>query len=136
MSAAAHQHTALPFSEIQYFRIPFTQALDLVGKRHVFMRNGFAYVPQSHMVSIIVARFRMHLSRELLQASHVFPLVSRDPRLAPLLKGVHQQYVGKDYAQNEQKEGVVTPENLDLIAKQSMPLCMRNLHTGIALRDH
>ena len=35
-----------------------SQALDLVGKRKVLIRGGLAYVPSSHVTSIIVARFR------------------------------------------------------------------------------
>ena len=57
------------FQQLQYFRIPFVQALDLVGRRQVFLQNGMAYVPQSQLVSIIVARFRMSLSRALLQVA-------------------------------------------------------------------
>lgn len=62
------------FQQLQYFRIPFVQALDLVGKRQVFLQNGMAFVPQSQLVSIIVARFRMSLSRALLQVSSAYPM--------------------------------------------------------------
>lgn len=60
----------------------------------------------------------------------MFPLVSKDPRLAPLLQGVHRQYVGQDFSQQKALAGTITPENIDLMAERSMPLCMRQLHKG------
>jgi len=119
-----------------FYKIPFTQALDLVGKRQVYLEGGFAFVPGTNLVSIIVSRFRAALSKSLLQAKAAFPIVSQDPRLAPLLNGVHRQYVGNtDFASKALALGEVTPESMDEVAKRSMPLCMSKLH-GVLKRDH
>jgi hypothetical protein len=39
-------------------RIPFVQALKLMGKREVYIEAGFAFVPLTSLVSIIITRVR------------------------------------------------------------------------------
>ena len=41
-----------------YYKVPFTQATDLIGRREVYLEAGFAYVPLQRVVAIVVARFR------------------------------------------------------------------------------
>mmetsp|Transcript_82201 Transcript_82201/g.232734 ORF Transcript_82201/g.232734 Transcript_82201/m.232734 type:complete len:376 (-) Transcript_82201:212-1339(-) len=123
-------------SNTDFFKVPFAQALDLVAKRKVLVKGGMAYVPSSNVTSIVVARFRTNLSKSLLVAAQSFGAVAGDPRVGPLLQGVHRQYVGdQDFANNNGQEGIFTPEHLDQIADQSMPLCMRGLHKGVK-QDH
>jgi DNA primase large subunit len=58
----------------------------LVGKREVYLERGSAYVPLQRLVSIIVTRFRMNLSRALAEAANSFDIVGSDSRIGPLLK--------------------------------------------------
>jgi len=118
-----------------FFKVPFAQALDLVSKRKVLIKGGMAYVPSSNVTSIVVARFRTNLSKSLLVAAQSFGAVANDPRVGPLLQGVHRQYVGEQDFNSNGQEGIFTPEHLDQIADQSMPLCMRGLHKGVK-QDH
>jgi DNA primase large subunit len=74
-----------------YYKVPFAQALGLVKHRQVFLEAGWAYVPLSNLVSIIVTRFRMHLSRALVVASNSFHMVGDDSRIGPLLKNMNKQ---------------------------------------------
>jgi DNA primase large subunit len=67
-------------------RIPFTEALQLVQMRSVYLQGGFAYVPLKHVLNVIVTRFRMNLSRSLSLATHFFDTVSADNRIGSLLK--------------------------------------------------
>ena len=46
-------------------QVPFTEALDLVQKRKVYLRKGMAYVPYDDMISILLAVYRTHLSQAL-----------------------------------------------------------------------
>ena len=120
------------FSSTTYFKIPFIQALDLIQSRQVFLQNGYAYVPTPRLVSIITARFRMHISKSLAHASIAFPhVVSESERIAPLLKSMNQQYIGKDYTNVSKTEGTVTAETVGSHVDRSMPLCMRQLHKGL-----
>ena len=50
------------FRDESYYKIPFSQALDLVSSRQIFVSKGFAYVPTLKLVSTIVARFRSNIS--------------------------------------------------------------------------
>lgn len=126
--------TPLNFSELRFYKVPFTQALDLVANRSVLLSFGYAYVPTAKLVSIIVARFRMNLSKELISAANMFQHVSADPRIGQLLKNMNKQYVGKDYSK---ADGVdrLTPDKVGQAAELHFPLCMRNLHDALA-RDH
>lgn len=47
---------------VEYYKVPFTEALDLVRHRKVYLQAGYAYVPNDELVSIITAMFRSHLS--------------------------------------------------------------------------
>lgn len=114
----------------QFFRIPFTQALDLVCHRQVFLENGFAYVPVERLVSIIVARFRSNLSRGLLDAFSSYPYILADTRIAPLVSNMSKQYTGKDFSQVKSADAV-NINDLDTLADRSMPMCMRVLHKNL-----
>jgi len=114
----------------QFFRIPFTQALDLVAHRQVFLEAGFAYVPVERLVSIIVARFRSSLSRGLLDAFGSMPYVLADGRIAPLVNNMAKQYTGKDFSETKSGD-TVNVNDLDMLADRSMPLCMRVLHKNL-----
>jgi DNA primase large subunit len=107
-----------------FFKVPFEHALDLVKSRAVLLRQGFAYVPVSRVVTIVVAHFGKILDEALSHASKVWsdryclspfdqmlnnpillyirknlPFITSDVRLAPLLLNMSKQYVGPDYAQ-------------------------------------
>lgn len=48
-----------------YYKVPFTEALDLVRQRKVYLQAGYAYVPSDELVSIVTSMFRAHLSLAL-----------------------------------------------------------------------
>ena len=66
----------------------------------------------------------------------MFPVAAQDPRLAPLLSGVHKQYVGQQFdGKDAAAMSKLTPETIDAVAGNSMPLCMMRLHSALK-RDH
>jgi len=118
-----------------FYKVPYTQALSLISHREVFLKAGFAYVPLSKLVSTIVARFRTSLARALAEATNQFDMVtSSDPRIGPLLKNMNKQYMGRDFTKGPITDKLI-PESVDATAENNMPLCMKNLHTGLK-RDH
>jgi DNA primase large subunit len=119
-----------------YFRVPFEEALELVSRRQALIRSGFAYVPRDKMVSIIVARFRSQVSQNLALASKSISSILKDERLAPLIKNMPKQYIGRDYSNAKAKAGQVTPQQLDTLSQTSMPLCMNHLHTKLKNENH
>ncbi len=86
--------------------------------------------------SIVTSIFRDHLYESLIHASKAFSaVVADDIRIGPMLKNMSQLYTGRDYSSNADADGTVTSQNIDDLAKQSMPLCMRQLHDGLKI-DH
>ncbi len=119
-----------------FYKVPFTRALSLMRSRQVYIEAGMAYVPLSRLVSIIIATYRAQLSRALVEASNIFDYsVANDPRIAPLLKNMNKQYVGKDFSKSEGSIGKLTADMVDKAAESSMPLCMKNLHNALK-KDH
>ena len=132
---SGNSSTALSLNEFSneiFYKIPFTQALDLISSRQVFVSKGFAYVPTPKLVSTIVARFRSHVSGSLSRASLTFndAIAGDEERIGPLLKNMNQTYTGKDYSQSKIVGGI-SPQNIDELSKRSMPLCMRQLQAGL-----
>lgn len=116
------------------YKVPFQQALSLLAGRSVYLEAGFAYVPFQRLVSIIITRFRTLLSRALVEASTYFGHISGDSRIAPLLKNLNKQYVGKDFSQGI-SGSALAPDQVDNAAEHHMPLCMKNLHLNLK-HDH
>jgi len=54
-------------------RVPFKEAISLVGRRAVFLYQGVAYVPIKELQQIAVAHFRARLSSELVKAFKYLP---------------------------------------------------------------
>ena len=48
-----------------FSQVPFTEALDLVRGRKVLLKQGYAFVPQHDLVSILLSVFRSQLSQAL-----------------------------------------------------------------------
>ena len=120
----------------EFYRVPFQQALSLVSKRAVFLDKGDAIVPLDKLESTLVNRFRIHLSRALMEAAQLFDHVSGDTRIAPLLKNMNKQYVGKDFSKSAGGSlGKLTLDVVDEAAERNMPLCMKNLHDNLK-KDH
>lgn len=122
----------LNFASTEFYKVPFQQALHMLSTRQVYIEKGFAYLPIGKLVATVVSRFRILLSRALIEASQMFDHVSGDTRIGPLLKNMNKQYIGKDF--NKSSGGSVdklTPEIIDEAADNNMPLCMKNLHQNL-----
>jgi len=122
--------------EMNYFRVPFEQALDLITRRQVFVHDGFAFVPRERLINLLQRRFREQLSRALALAAKAMPRVLSDARLMPLLKNISRQYLGKDYGTEVKILDRVTPAMVDQLSRSSMPLCMSNLHISLREQHH
>lgn len=82
-----------------YYKVPFLQALQLIGSRSVYLERGMAFVPLTRLVHILTLKFRQNLSLALAEASKAFDVVVHgDSRIAPLLKNMAKQFVGNDFS--------------------------------------
>ena len=118
------------------YAVPFTQALELVAKRQVIIQRGKVYVPDSKVYPILVAKFRMELSKSLALLSHT-SLATEETRIGPLLENLHQCL-----AEPEPQGLDGSTHGLSLTAavvpslQAHMPLCMRQLQTGMERDRH
>jgi DNA primase large subunit len=119
------------------YRVPFTQALDLVQHRQVFVKKGMAYIPESKLLSLVTARFRSNLSRQLVLLSAV-PTTPALQRTQGFLKNVATVHAIKDeYLENGAgADGVrLTANNVQAHLKH-MPLCMAQLQMALNKEKH
>uniref|UniRef100_A0A034W7G2 DNA primase large subunit n=1 Tax=Bactrocera dorsalis TaxID=27457 RepID=A0A034W7G2_BACDO len=119
---------------LDFYKVPFTQVLDLVRTRRCYLKNGFAYVNTHDFVSIIAVIQLNEIEHGLQSAQKLIREVEADERIFHLLKSLHTSYTGKDYALN--KEGIVSPESLDQLSKKSFPICMRGCHEYLRTNHH
>jgi DNA primase large subunit len=124
------------FTKTTFFKVPFTEALDLVMTRQCYVHGGYAFVPQHRLIVILVARFRVSLSKSLTQASLAFTHITgveESSRIAPLLYTMNSQYTGRSY-DTSVRHSSFDGSNVDNFV-QNMPLCMSQLHQGLQ-SDH
>ena len=61
---AASRHVK-DLNDVEFYKVPFEKALDLVSQRSVFLSKGFVYVPSTELGSLITSQFRLNLSKSL-----------------------------------------------------------------------
>ena len=122
------------------WQVRFEEVVDLIRQRRVFLRAGYAYVPQSDLVSIVATRVRAFLSKQLSMHARAWPALREEEaeRLSTFLEQLATSYVGgDDYADGAGKSGVkVSPADLQNLAKRSMPLCMSNMYHKLTETHH
>ncbi|XP_077991437.1 DNA primase large subunit-like [Glandiceps talaboti] len=119
-----------------FFKVPFIEALDLVKSRKVYLERGYAYVPRSDLVSIILSAFRSNLSHALAVTARAVPYLEEDSRLLPMLTSLSKQYLGQDYTSKKGPGEKISIDQIDSLSKKSFPLCMRHLHESLRQEHH
>ena len=118
------------------YAVPFAQALDLIATRQCYLKAGYAYVPHSKVVSIVVAKFRTHLARTLaLMANSTAAFWDQKDapeatRVTPLLQHMHRSMVDEQQPASHTLGRQLTA-NTVVDSVPNMPLCMRQLHSGL-----
>ena len=119
------------------YRVPFTQALDLVQHRQVYVKAGKAYIPESKLLNLVTAKFRTNLSRQLALLSAVpsTPSLQRTTGFLKNVATVHAQQ--DDYLQDGgAADGLkLTANNVPTHLKH-MPLCMAQLQVALGRDKH
>lgn len=120
-----------------FYKVNFEQAIELVRKRQVYLEKGYAYVPKTDLMTLIVGAFRAKLSAALTATSRALPNLEEDSRLLPMLGNLSKQYLGNDYgATNGTEKRKVTPGSIPQLAQESFPLCMRHTQDALAKNHH
>jgi DNA primase large subunit len=127
------------FDALEFYKVHFTQVLDLVATRKVVLHRGTAFVERDLLVSILITKFRQLLSESLLVAFKARPFINEieADRLMPFLNTLSERYL----ASNQEWDGStaadkILPSQLDFLAARSFPLCMRGLHFQLRSVHH
>ena len=123
-----------------FYRVPFEEAIDLVRDRRVFLKDGWAYIPRTNLVHIVVNKYRTHLSQQLAATFRFLQsgtsVATSDERITPLLSSLAKQSLGPQY-KPVSIEGQVTREQLPALANSpSFPLCQSTLYTALKQEHH
>jgi DNA primase large subunit len=126
----------MEYASTEYYKVPFGEALRLVGNRECYLERGMAYIPLAKIISIVEAKFRAALSKSLAYAgNHIDNATAEEhTRIGPLLKSMNSQYTGPTHLAGVENGEALTAANVDASVR-SMPLCMSQLHAGLK-RDH
>mmetsp|Transcript_24278 Transcript_24278/g.34262 ORF Transcript_24278/g.34262 Transcript_24278/m.34262 type:complete len:493 (-) Transcript_24278:370-1848(-) len=119
----------------EYYKVPFMEALELVGSRKVYLAQGFAYVSHKNIVSIIAAKFRAHLSEALATFYRTQQNLKQDPRIGRLLSGLQYKQAAADYKVTR-FSGSVTKAEIPMLSERSFPLCMQHLTVMLKKENH
>lgn len=106
--------------EKEFYKVPFENAIELVAQRKVFVQKGFAYVPVTDLVSLLVGEFRARLSKSLVATAKILPRMEDDERLMPIITSIGKQYIGSDYTPRCQTDGQITADNVDEVNRKMM----------------
>lgn len=122
----------------EHYKVPFEEVIDLVRQRRVFLRGGWAYVPEADLVSIVSNQVRTQWSRQLATMARHWPALREEEaeRLSAFLEGLASQYVGEDYGRATANGNKVSIGELPAIAPRSFPLCMHNMNTKLHEAHH
>lgn len=119
---------------LDFYKVHFTEVLDLIKSRRCYLKDGFAYVNTLDFISIIAVKQQEQIENGLQSASKLIGELENDERLLHLLKSLHTTYTGKDYALGNTSS--VPIEALDQLSKKSFPLCMRVAHEHLRTTHH
>ncbi|KZS99043.1 DNA primase large subunit [Sistotremastrum niveocremeum HHB9708] len=124
----------------RYYKVHWTKVPDLIEKRRVFLKEGYAYVPSREQSSIVFQAFQNHLNAALQMTARALPRLEEDTRVLPILNhlsqgflsGVPSEYADPNFEANGEE---ITAEMVDDLSRKHFPMCMRNLHDNLR-KDH
>lgn len=122
-----------------FVRVPFKEAISLVGRRAVFLHQGMAYVPIKELQQIATAHFRARLSAELNKAFKYLPQILKDERLSHMLINL-SNHSAIDFNLYEGKApdsaDKINLADLDFYSRKSFPPCMKSVFTALRNKHH
>ncbi|TPX59518.1 hypothetical protein PhCBS80983_g02395 [Powellomyces hirtus] len=119
-----------------FYRVPFENVLRLVARQKVFVKHGWAYVPERDQPVLIANAFRSQLTAALEATAKAVPRMDEDDRLIPVLSSIAKQYLSNTYAPaTEGHKDRVKHNEVDGLVGH-FPPCMRNLHSALRRDAH
>jgi len=127
--------------------VPFEKCPELVARRHVYLEDGYAYVSENQLTSLVTMEFRENLDRKLVvrrwtlrvgrmliyqqEASLHLGELGEEDRIEPLLKHLTRQDTSKkDFSDTNSK---VTAQEIDGVCLQYVAVTQTELRTACAV---
>lgn len=117
---------------LPFYKVPFQEVLSLVGRRNVFLLDGYAYVPNNKFFNLITGKFRAHLNKGLVTAQKAIDKMRQDPvamdcvsRVIHIIDGLHKITNGPQYKINKNKSRI-THKDVNKLSNIHFPLCMQS----------
>ncbi|KAK2466981.1 hypothetical protein APHAL10511_001239 [Amanita phalloides] len=128
------------FTNAKFHKVRWTRVPDLVEKRSILLKNGWAYVPEIEQASMVYHEFEVHLEKAMEVTARALPRLDEDTRLLPILENLSKGFIAgvssETYDPSSHQRDEITAEMVDDLAKQHFPMCMRTLHEKLRRDDH
>jgi len=124
-------------THLPYHKVPFYEVPSLVGRRAVFIEDGFAFIPNILFKTYIAGKFRAQLSQSLQVAAQRFDKMAEgeSKRILSLINQIGSLTRGPVYsAQNS--EHILRSRDVSRVAKTHFPLCMRVMERQFRADSH
>lgn len=122
-----------------FIKLPFKDALALIGSRGCFVHRGQAYVFVDDLNTILRTQYRNRLFAELGKAYKFLSTILQDPRLSKLLIDLsnHNSIEFNLQEVNAPKDtDKINLRDLDYHQRKSFPPCMKALYTALSNQGH
>lgn len=127
------------FKQEKFIKLPFEDVIELVGNRQVFLRGGYAYLPQFQQLNLLASEFSSKLTHDLVVTQRNLPQLNEDDRLLPILQHLSSGYTISDFQpdQYSNEDGDITANSVrSADIAQHYPLCVKNLFRGLTENHH
>ena len=122
-----------------FYKVPFENVCDLVMRRVVYLKQGWAYVPRSESLSILLTLFKQRLEKDLEETARALPRLNEEERLLPILLNLCK--ASEDLNDTKAIMGVtpnagkVSAAQVDAVSVH-FPPCMQHLHQQLKSDAH
>lgn len=127
------------FKQEKFIKLPFENVIELVGMRQVFLKGGYAYLPQFQQLNLIASEFSNKLEQDLIATQRSLPQLNEDDRLLPILEHLSSGYAISDFHQDRfnKEDGDITAKSVySKEISDNYPLCAKNLFRGLKDNHH
>lgn len=117
---------------VQFYKVKFTEVLNLVSTRKCILKNGYAYVTDvSHMIETM---HRTFIEKGLSSTQRMMNVIKEDARITDLIKTIHVSRPGNDFQLNDETYNFI--ESVDFLSTKYFPLCARMCHDSLRANHH
>eukprot|EP01084_Bolivina_argentea_P016528 30920_1 len=115
---------------LPYHKVPFAEVLRLVGRRKLYISDGYAYVPQNLFYTIIVNQFSIQLHQGLISAQKAIAAMENDSmcadtlmRIKPVIEVLHTISNVTPYKISAARH--INAKDINTLNNKHFPLCMQ-----------